>query len=83
MGGVVGTLRGQAAQYTLHLKDNGIKNHIDPMATFEQMLHFIWVNPDRHQGADHRVPSIEEARAVLHLSITVVEWARTGILTKL
>ena len=82
MGGVVGTLRGQAAQYTLHLRDNGIRNHIDPMATFEQMLHFIWVNPDRHQGPDHRVPTPDEARAVLHLSITVVEWARTGILTK-
>lgn len=84
MGGVVGTLRGAGGQFTLHLQDNGMDpaKRIIPMVAFEQMLHFIWVNPDRHEGPDHRVPSLEEARAVLHLSITVVQWARTGVLTR-
>jgi len=85
MGGVVGTLRGAPSQFTLHLRDNATDptKRVVPMTAFEQMLHFIWVNPDRHQGADHRVPTREEARAVLHIAITVVEWVRTKILTKL
>ena len=35
-------------------------------------LRLIYPNPDRHLGPDHRVPTIEEARAVVHLAVMIV-----------
>jgi hypothetical protein len=39
------------------------------------MLRLIWPNPDRHANPNHRrTPSTEEARAVVHVAVTVVQW---------
>ena len=46
------------------------------------MLELIWPNPDRHGGDRHRVPTAKEAQAVVHLAVTVVQWARSGALTR-
>jgi hypothetical protein len=46
------------------------------------MLRLMWPNPDRHGGSPehHRVPTIEEARTVVHLAVTIVQWGREGMI---
>ena len=47
------------------------------------MLRLIWPNPDRHANPNHRrTPSIEEARAVVQLAVTIVQWVREGQIVK-
>ena len=46
------------------------------------MLELLWPNPDRHGGSAQRPPTLEEAQAVVHLAVTVVQWVRAGALTK-
>jgi hypothetical protein len=44
------------------------------------MLDIVWPNHDRHGGGPtpKREPSIEEARAVVTLAATIVQWHREG-----
>ena len=38
-------------------------------------------NPDRHRGgASWRAPELEEAQALVHLAVTLVQWGRRGVL---
>jgi hypothetical protein len=47
--------------------------------TFLAMLQLMWPNPDRHGDLQQRhTPSIDEARAVVQLAVTIVQWARDG-----
>jgi hypothetical protein len=46
------------------------------------MLRLIYPNPDRHLGPDHRVPTIEEARAGVHLAVTIVQWGRDDLIAR-
>src|SRR5271165_1713047 len=39
----------------------------------------MWPNPDRLGGEGSRQPSLLEARAVAHLAVTIVRWARSGV----
>lgn len=71
LGGVAGELKAHPDRWTFAL---------GPVATFESMLRLMWVNPDRHGGADRRTPSQEEAEAVTLLTVTLVQWLRTGAL---
>jgi hypothetical protein len=40
------------------------------------------VRPDRHGDAGSRQPSLVEAQAIVHLAVTIVQWARAGVLSK-
>jgi hypothetical protein len=44
--------------------------------TLLAMLQLMWPNPDRHGGPNGRTPTIEEARAVVQLAVTIVQWGR-------
>jgi hypothetical protein len=46
------------------------------------MLRLLWPNPDRHGGTNSRQPSLDEAQAVVHLAVTIVQWARADLLTR-
>jgi hypothetical protein len=47
------------------------------------MLRLMWPNPDRHQdGTPRRKPTQHEAEAVIHTAVTIVQWARSGVLVK-
>ena len=50
--------------------DNSVEN-------FVGTLRLIWPNPDRH-GSGGRKPTLTEARAVVTLAATVVQWRREG-----
>jgi hypothetical protein len=80
LGNILGDLRSRSAQFTSILQDNGLRSTVDPIGAIESILHLIWPNPDRHGGADKRTPSLSEAQAVVHLAITVVQWARGGVI---
>lgn len=83
LGNVVGQLRAPVPVAELLLKDNGQRNVIGPLDAFEKILHLIWPNPDRHGGgADERIPTQQEAEAVVNLAVLVVQWARSGVLRK-
>ena len=80
MGHVVGQLDHHGDQWSLRLESN---QGISPVETFVGMLRLLWPNPDRHVGPAHRVPTLQEAQAVVQLAVTIVQWARDGqILTK-
>ena len=43
------------------------------------MLRLLWPNPDRHSDPkNRRAPTLAEARAVVELAVTIVQWARDG-----
>jgi hypothetical protein len=53
------------------------------MQTLDAMLRLMWPNPDRHQdGTPRRKPTQHEAEAVIHTAVTIVQWARSGVLVK-
>jgi hypothetical protein len=52
------------------------------MGALVVMLRLVYPNPDRHQGQQRRAPTIEEARAVVHLAVTIVQWGREGLIVK-
>jgi hypothetical protein len=68
------------------MKANPEHYRFGPMAGaegVEKLLRLLWPNPDRHAGAERRVPTIEEARGIVHLAVAVVQWLRDGLLVKL
>lgn len=75
LGHVIGILRSQADRFTLQLgNDEGVP-------TVVSMLKLLWPNPDRHASPQHhRKPEELEARAVVHLAVTVVQWVRDGLI---
>lgn len=73
LGSVAGELKANAAKWDFVLGD---------ISVVESMIRLVWPNPDRHGGSDRRVPSIEEARAVVHVAVTIAQWARDGFITK-
>ena len=55
-----------------------LTNGLGGVPTLIAMLQLMYPNPDRHPGPDHRTPTLEEARAVVHLAVTIVQWSRDG-----
>jgi hypothetical protein len=47
------------------------------------MLRLMWSNPDRHGGENSRQPSLVEAKAVVHVAVMIVRWARSDVLHEL
>lgn len=79
LGHVVGQLDSQGGGWTLDLST---QQGIGSIEVLVGMLRLIWPNPDRHGGVEHRVPSISEAQAVVHLAVTIVQWIRMGSLSR-
>ncbi|OBF06216.1 hypothetical protein A5730_14660 [Mycobacterium sp. ACS4054] len=77
LGNVVGELAGQnGAQWRLVLPGN---NQDHDVAHLVAMLRLIWPNHDRHGGSTpKRTPLEPEARAVVTLAATIVQWHREG-----
>jgi hypothetical protein len=80
LGHVLGQLDRQGGPWELLLTT---RQGIAPIETLVGMLRLIYPNPDRHPGPDRRVPTLEEARAIVHLAVTVVQWARSGVVVGL
>jgi hypothetical protein len=77
LGSVAGELKAQPGRWNLGLESKGIGG----VETLEAMLRLVWPNPDRHGGRQPgRAPSLEEAGAIVHLAITIVQWGRAGML---
>jgi hypothetical protein len=73
--------RGQPQPVTLGLAGPDGSRSVAPLVA---MLRLMWPNPDRHGGSPehNRVPTIEEARAVVHLAVTIVQWGRDGLIAR-
>jgi hypothetical protein len=86
IGHVIGQLDRQGEQWNTLLRFNQTTPPVNPPTTSVQalvgMLRLIYPNPDRHLGPDHRVPTIEEARAVVHLAVTIVQWGRDDLIVR-
>jgi hypothetical protein len=69
-----GRARGQLWQLALPGPDTA--NNVGPLVA---MLRLLWPNPDHHGDPENsRPPTIEQARAVVHLAVTIVRWGRDG-----
>ena len=79
LGSVAGDLKAQPQRWRFAL---GGGSSLGGVATLEAMMRLIWPNPDRHEGSNHRTPTPAEAAAVLRTAITLVQWGRSGLLTK-
>lgn len=79
LGHVLGVLHGQEDQFELALTP---QQGISSIETLVAMLRLIYPNPDRHTGPNNRVPTLAEAQAVVHLAVTIVQWARDGVVSK-
>jgi hypothetical protein len=79
LGDVVGTLSSQSSRWQLGLQGHDDSQDVMPLVS---MLRLIWPNPDRHGSQSSRAPSLVEAQAVVHLAVTVVQWARSGLISK-
>ncbi|MDQ4142671.1 MAG: hypothetical protein M3198_02840 [Actinomycetota bacterium] len=79
LGHVLGELR-KTALWQLELPGLEGSHSVEPVVA---MLELLWPNPDRH-GSSHerRIPTLEEAQAVVHLAITVVQWARLNLIRR-
>jgi hypothetical protein len=78
MGDVLGQLGSSstAAKWKMVLPGNDQTHDVAPLVA---MLRLMWPNHDRHGGnLPKRTPSIEEARAVVTLAATIVQWHRDG-----
>ena len=75
MGHVRGELAGQnAGQWEMVLPGRDQSHDVAPLVA---MLDLIWPNHDRHGGnLPKRTPSPQEARAVVTLAATIVQWRR-------
>lgn len=76
---VLGEMKAQPSRRTFALESSSTTT--DGVGTLEAMLRLIWPNPDRHGGGTgvSRQPSLEEAEAVVHLAVLVVQWVRSGV----
>jgi hypothetical protein len=79
LGDVVGVLNSQGRLWQLVLHGQDGNRSVAPLVS---MLRLIWPNPDRHGGINRRHPSLDEARAVVHLAVTIVQWARAGVISR-
>jgi hypothetical protein len=75
LGGVMGDLDNQGHVWRFCLPGSDLSQDVAP---FVSMLRLLWPNPDRHGGGVKRAPSLQEARAVVTLAATIVQWHREG-----
>jgi hypothetical protein len=86
IGQVVGELGSKGMQWNVGLQFNADTppntSPFEPTEALVGVLRLIYPNPDRHEGPTRRSPTYEEARVVVQLAISVVQWAREGLITK-
>ena len=76
LGHVIGELRNQGHIWKMILPGKDDDNDVAPLVG---ILSGIWPNVDRHGGGQNtRPPTPEEARAVVTLAATIVQWHRDG-----
>ncbi|MCQ4207835.1 hypothetical protein [Streptomyces longispororuber] len=74
LGHVVGSLKSQGERWKFVIPGPGMDNSIQPVL---EILNVLWPNPDRHANKGRRKPTLAESQAVIHLAVTVVQWARS------
>jgi hypothetical protein len=79
LGNVLGDLRSQPHRWKLVLPGTNGDFSVNRLVA---MLELIWPNPDRHGGSTATVVALEQAQAVVHLAVTVVQWGRAGVLRR-
>jgi hypothetical protein len=80
LGGGIGILRSQSSKWKLELRGRGRDQSVEPLV---KMLELVWVDPNRHGSSNPEAPAtIEEARALVHLAVTIVQWGRDGLIVK-
>ena len=79
LGDVVGILNSQGSRWQLDLHGHDDSQSVGPLVA---MLRLMWPNPDRHGSGTSRTPSLPEAQEVVHLAITLVQWARGNALVR-
>lgn len=76
LGHVLGQLTKQGTHWKMVLPGKDDANDVGPLAG---MLQGVWPNIDRHEGTTTtRPPTEREARAVVTLAATIVQWHRDG-----
>ncbi|MEU2125364.1 hypothetical protein [Nocardia niwae] len=77
LGDVVGMLGAptSASKWKMVLPGSDKSHDVAPLVA---MLKLIWPNHDRHGGAPKRTPSAAEARSVVTLAATIIQWHREG-----
>jgi hypothetical protein len=77
---VIGELSSQSHRWKLLIRGKA-RDH--SVASLVGMLQLIWPDPNRHGSSAPEPPAtIEEARAVVHLAVTIVQWGRDGLIVK-
>jgi hypothetical protein len=80
LGHVVSHLGSQGGLWKILLPGPNDDYSVEPLVA---MLRLLWPNPDRHGSPQHRrLPTLQEARAVIHLAVTIVQWGRDGQILK-
>ncbi|MEV0581292.1 hypothetical protein [Nonomuraea sp. NPDC050310] len=78
-GHALGQLKGQGGAWRFEIPGPQQGHEVEPLV---EILKLLWPNPDRHANGQGRPPLLEEAQAVVHLAVTVVQWIRAGALRK-
>jgi hypothetical protein len=79
LGTILSAIEAKPSKFKLGLESSSrLTTNVE---TLIGMLRLIWPNPDRHGTGSSRPPTEEEARAVVHLSVLVVNWVRQGTFT--
>lgn len=74
LGKIIGELNAPVQSFEFFLPGSDGSHSTEPLLG---VLRCLWANPDRH-GPVQREPSLEEARAVVTLAATVLNWHRTN-----
>ena len=77
LGKVINHLRDAADKWELGLADDGGGRAVDDV---RGMFSLLWRGEDRHGGRDYEDVTFAEARAAVHLAVTLVQWLTDGVL---
>jgi hypothetical protein len=73
---IIGDLSSQGHLWRLGLRGRARDHSVAPLV---EILKLMWPDPNRHGSPTPEPPAtIEEARAVVHLAVTIVQWGRDG-----